>query len=136
MFIYAYIGMLFFGNVKRQLYIDSHANFETFGGALVVLTRVLTLDSWPGLMYDCMVQPPNCSPELGDCGTQVAPLYFYTFVVLIAIVMLNLLTAVIIEVGVVHLNRSLTCPFANRVDIEAERLSSILHSPPFSPAEL
>ena len=43
------------------------------------------------------LQPPDCEPDAGNCGTPAAIPYFLTFVLLITIIMLNLFTAVIIE---------------------------------------
>ena len=43
-------------------------------------------------------QPPDCYPDLGECGNHwvVIP-YVLSFVLLVAIIMLNLFTAVILE---------------------------------------
>lgn len=97
-FMYAYIGVLLFGTVKRQIAINEHANFEHFGTAALTLFRVATLDEWPYLMDDLGVQPPDCDKEKGECGNiGLSIVYFMTFIVIVAIIMLNLFTAVIVE---------------------------------------
>eukprot|EP00762_Andalucia_godoyi_P008681 ANDGO_00428.mRNA.1 Muscle calcium channel subunit alpha-1 len=96
-FTYAVLGVNFFVNVKYGVCLDRHANFETFGNALLTLMRMITGESWNCIMYDCMVQPPNCSHEEGNCGSPAAPLYFITFVVLGATILLNVFIAVILE---------------------------------------
>lgn len=78
--------------------IDDTANFDNFPFALLTLFRVATGDNWSDLMIACMIQPPDCSREEGDCGTYAAVPYFLSFVLLITIVLLNLFTAVVIEV--------------------------------------
>lgn len=96
-FIYAYIGVLVFGKVRINKGLNHHANFTRFWKALNVLLRVATNDDWLEMMNDCSATPPDCSRELGDCGSPVAQFYFSSFVALASIIMLNLFTAVIIE---------------------------------------
>lgn len=96
-FVYAYTGVLFFGTVKRGNHLNDHANFEKFPRAMLTLFRIATNDEWRGVMEDCMVQPPECSKDLDNCGSFLAIPFFITFVLLISIIMLNLFTAVIIE---------------------------------------
>ncbi|GMH39581.1 hypothetical protein BSKO_07479 [Bryopsis sp. KO-2023] len=96
-FVYAYTGVLFFGMVKRGLHLNDHANFEKFPKAMLTLFRIATNDEWKGVMEDCMVQPPHCDKDLGECGSALAVPFFISFVLLISIIMLNLFTAVIIE---------------------------------------
>jgi len=54
-YIYAVIGVQLFGNVKRGENLDRHANFETFGGALLTLFRMSTGESWNGIMHDALI---------------------------------------------------------------------------------
>lgn len=44
-----------------------------------------------------MLQPPDCDPALGECGSWVVYPYFISFVLIVSIIMLNLFTAVILE---------------------------------------
>ncbi|GIM03600.1 hypothetical protein Vretimale_8331, partial [Volvox reticuliferus] len=58
-FMWAYVGVLLFGRVRRDdlhSAINSAANFANFGNALSVLLRVATGDNWTDIMYGCMVQ--------------------------------------------------------------------------------
>jgi hypothetical protein len=96
-FIYSYIGVLVFGTTMRGFSLNEHANFESFQMAMLTLFRIATNDEWVGLMQDCSVQPPNCSMELGNCGSPAAYPFFITFVIIVSMIMLNLFTAVIIE---------------------------------------
>jgi len=96
-FIYAYIGVMLFSGVVPGENLNEHANFESFGMALLTLFRVATNDEWVGVMQDCMVSPPSCSRAEGNCGNRVAYLYFISFVIIVSIILLNLFTAVIIE---------------------------------------
>lgn len=43
------------------------------------------------------MQPPDCDPALGECGSWVVYPYFISFVLLVSMIMLNLFTAVILE---------------------------------------
>lgn len=96
-FVYAYMGVLFFGTVKRGAHLNDHANFESFPKAMLTLFRIATNDEWRGVMEECMVRPPHCSTKEENCGSLLAVPFFITFVLLISIIMLNLFTAVIIE---------------------------------------
>ena len=53
-FIYACLGMNLFGTVMRRDNINSHANFENFFSALLLLLRSSTGESWNLLMEDCL----------------------------------------------------------------------------------
>lgn len=56
-----------------------------------------TGDNWTGIMFDCMVMPPDCDKAAGTCGSYLAIPFFLSFVLLISVILLNLFTAVIIE---------------------------------------
>ena len=96
-FIYAVAGVQLFGKVVFQEEINEHANFTTFGNALLILFRMSTGEAWNVLMYECMIDEEPCSEEEGTCGSQIAPVYFVSFVILGAFVMLNLVIAVVLE---------------------------------------
>ncbi|KXZ54859.1 hypothetical protein GPECTOR_4g931 [Gonium pectorale] len=99
LFMYAYVGVILFGRVVHNdnRPINDSANFSNFLFALSALFRVATGDNWTDIMYGCMLQPPDCDRSSGNCGSWLAMPYFLTFFLLIAIIMLNLFTAVIIE---------------------------------------
>uniref|UniRef100_H2ZGK5 Ion transport domain-containing protein n=1 Tax=Ciona savignyi TaxID=51511 RepID=H2ZGK5_CIOSA len=93
---YAYAGVVLFGTVKYGENIDRHANFATAPLAVTVLFRIVTGEDWNKIMHDCMIQPPRCTPHHNywetDCGNKTAALvYFCSFYVIIAYIMLNLL---------------------------------------------
>ncbi|XP_041934301.1 sodium leak channel non-selective protein [Alosa sapidissima] len=100
---YAFAGVVLFGTVKYGENINRHANFSTAGKAITVLFRIVTGEDWNKIMHDCMVQPPFCTPDSlryweTDCGNYAGALiYFCSFYVIIAYIMLNLLVAIIVE---------------------------------------
>ncbi|KAG8137588.1 hypothetical protein E2320_004812 [Naja naja] len=100
---YAFAGVVLFGTVKYGENINRHANFSSAGKAITVLFRIVTGEDWNKIMHDCMVQPPFCTPDnrtywKTDCGNYAGALmYFCSFYVIIAYIMLNLLVAIIVE---------------------------------------
>ncbi|CAH6821576.1 Nalcn [Phodopus roborovskii] len=100
---YAFAGVVLFGTVKYGENINRHANFSSAGKAITVLFRIVTGEDWNKIMHDCMVQPPFCTPDeftywATDCGNYAGALmYFCSFYVIIAYIMLNLLVAIIVE---------------------------------------
>uniref|UniRef100_A0A8C1ANV7 Calcium channel, voltage-dependent, R type, alpha 1E subunit a n=1 Tax=Cyprinus carpio carpio TaxID=630221 RepID=A0A8C1ANV7_CYPCA len=55
-FIYAIIGMQVFGNIRLnpKSHINEHNNFKTFFGALMLLFRSATGESWQEIMLSCL----------------------------------------------------------------------------------
>nr|CAB3264197.1 sodium leak channel non-selective protein [Phallusia mammillata] len=99
---YAFAGVVMFGTVKYGENIDRHANFATAPLAVTVLFRIVTGEDWNKIMHDCMIQAPRCTHSDNywetDCGNYTAALiYFCSFYVIIAYIMLNLLVAIIVE---------------------------------------
>jgi hypothetical protein len=93
MFIYAVLGMQMFTFVMQNDGINNHANFETFGGAILLLFQVLTGDSWSGVMYGAMVDEDlGCDPTLvpSNCGSWLAMPYFVSYILIGSFVFLNL----------------------------------------------
>jgi len=101
MFIYAVLGMMLFTWVMRNDGLNAHANFETFGGALLLLFQVLTGDSWSGVMWGAMVDEDlGCDPHatpVSNCGTVLAMPYFVSFILIGSFVFLNLVVAIVLE---------------------------------------
>uniref|UniRef100_A0AAR2KXT7 Calcium channel, voltage-dependent, R type, alpha 1E subunit a n=1 Tax=Pygocentrus nattereri TaxID=42514 RepID=A0AAR2KXT7_PYGNA len=106
-FIYAIIGMQVFGNIKlnEETHINQHNNFKTFFGALMLLFRSATGESWQEIMLSCLggkkceADPsltPTAEPE-GGCGTEFAYFYFVSFIFFSSFLMLNLFVAVIMD---------------------------------------
>eukprot|EP00198_Chlamydomonas_reinhardtii_P001158 XP_001690493.1 voltage-gated Ca2+ channel, alpha subunit [Chlamydomonas reinhardtii] len=96
-FMYAYVGTFLFGKVVGGETLNRSVNFHDFFQSLLVLTRVATGDNWTGVMFDCMVMPPDCDRAEGNCGSYLAIPYFLSFFLIISVILLNLFTAVIIE---------------------------------------
>ncbi|XP_019734524.1 voltage-dependent R-type calcium channel subunit alpha-1E isoform X3 [Hippocampus comes] len=109
-FIYAIIGMQVFGNIKLndESHINQHNNFKTFFGALMLLFRSATGESWQEIMLSCLsgqecepdpsIGPFALSPDHeGGCGTDFAYCYFVSFIFFSSFLMLNLFVAVIMD---------------------------------------
>uniref|UniRef100_A0A4W5RY26 Voltage-dependent calcium channel type A subunit alpha-1 n=1 Tax=Hucho hucho TaxID=62062 RepID=A0A4W5RY26_9TELE len=109
-FIYAIIGMQVFGNIKLndENHINQHNNFKTFSGALMLLFRSATGESWQEIMLSCLggqecepdssMAPMTMSPDHeGGCGTDFAYCYFVSFIFFSSFLMLNLFVAVIMD---------------------------------------
>uniref|UniRef100_A0A8C1XL24 Calcium channel, voltage-dependent, R type, alpha 1E subunit a n=1 Tax=Cyprinus carpio TaxID=7962 RepID=A0A8C1XL24_CYPCA len=107
-FIYAIIGMQVFGNIRLnpKSHINEHNNFKTFFGALMLLFRSATGESWQEIMLSCLGEKEcekdeslNNSPTnvKKDCGTDFAYFYFVSFIFFSSFLMLNLFVAVIMD---------------------------------------
>uniref|UniRef100_A0ABM0M2J1 Sodium leak channel non-selective protein-like n=1 Tax=Saccoglossus kowalevskii TaxID=10224 RepID=A0ABM0M2J1_SACKO len=99
---YAFAGVVLFGTVKYGENLERHANFKTAPLAIAVLMRCITGEDWNKIMHDCMVSPPYCTmgPNYweSDCGNfGAALLYFCSFYIIIAYIVLNLLVGIIME---------------------------------------
>uniref|UniRef100_A0A8C7X9Z8 Voltage-dependent L-type calcium channel subunit alpha n=1 Tax=Oryzias sinensis TaxID=183150 RepID=A0A8C7X9Z8_9TELE len=105
-FIYAVIGMQMFGKIAlRDLsQINRNNNFQTFPQAVLLLFRCATGEAWQEIMLACS---PNRPCEKGstnenstaseDCGSQFAIIYFVSFYMLCAFLIINLFVAVIMD---------------------------------------
>ncbi|XP_077400385.1 voltage-dependent L-type calcium channel subunit alpha-1C isoform X8 [Vanacampus margaritifer] len=105
-FIYAVIGMQMFGKIALQDHtqINRNNNFQTFPQAVLLLFRCATGEAWQEIMLACKPYRPcekgstneNVStPE--DCGSQFAIIYFVSFYMLCAFLIINLFVAVIMD---------------------------------------
>ncbi len=82
--------------MKHQTSITAETNFETIWRSHLLLFRVLTLDEWRGLMYDCAVKAPHCSEDAGECGSPAAYVFFILFIVIAVFIVLHIIIAVIL----------------------------------------
>ena len=94
------IGVQLFYNVAHQDAFGRHANFEAFDTAFITLFRCITGDGWTPLMDEA--SRGLCRMEGEDhkhsCGGSIrAPVYFYTFTILGAFVVLNLFVVVMLD---------------------------------------
>jgi len=98
LFVYAVMGMNLFAKVKLGDNLGPHSNFRSFFGSLMLLFRMSTGESYNGVMHDCRIEEPACSNAIGDCGQPgIAEFYFLTFFVVSAMLMLNILVAIILD---------------------------------------
>ena len=80
--------------------MNTHANFESFGNALLLLFVCMTGDSWSAMMDDAMVtRAEGCDPSMvpTNCGSWVAMPYFISFLVIANFIFLNLVVAIVLE---------------------------------------
>jgi hypothetical protein len=110
-FIFAALGMNLFAHVKYGENLTEHANFNTFLESMLLLFRMSTGESYNGVMHDVSIAEPFCDPNAdsrtklltgedapGNCGNIVfAYIYFMLFFILSAMLMLNLLVAIILS---------------------------------------
>lgn len=63
LFIYGVLAVQFFGGVKLQHELNIHANFQTFGTAMLTLFRMSTGEDWNLIMFEA-AQPYSIT---NDC---------------------------------------------------------------------
>uniref|UniRef100_A0A3Q4GS15 Voltage-dependent L-type calcium channel subunit alpha n=1 Tax=Neolamprologus brichardi TaxID=32507 RepID=A0A3Q4GS15_NEOBR len=93
-FIYAVIGMQTFGKIAMQDYtqINRNNNFQTFPQAVLLLFRCATGEAWQEIMLS------DYEPgEEFSCGSNFAIVYFISFFMLCAFLIINLFVAVIMD---------------------------------------
>uniref|UniRef100_A0A669CSY2 Voltage-dependent L-type calcium channel subunit alpha n=1 Tax=Oreochromis niloticus TaxID=8128 RepID=A0A669CSY2_ORENI len=104
-FIYAVIGMQMFGKVAvdDDTHINRNCNFQTFFMAVLVLFRCATGEQWQEIMLAAL-PGRRCDPEADvepgeefTCGSNLAYLYFISFFMLCAYLIINLFIAVIMD---------------------------------------
>ncbi|XP_029456739.1 voltage-dependent L-type calcium channel subunit alpha-1D isoform X4 [Rhinatrema bivittatum] len=104
-FIYAVIGMQVFGKValRDNTQINRNNNFQTFFQAVLLLFRCATGEAWQDIMLACL-PGKLCDPdsdyhpgEENTCGSNFAIVYFITFYMLCAFLIINLFVAVIMD---------------------------------------
>ncbi|XP_036067985.1 calcium channel, voltage-dependent, L type, alpha 1D subunit, a isoform X1 [Oryzias melastigma] len=104
-FIYAVIGMQVFGKIAMVdgTQINRNNNFQTFPQAVLLLFRCATGEAWQDIMLACM-PGKLCDPESDynpgeemTCGSGFAIVYFITFYMLCAFLIINLFVAVIMD---------------------------------------
>jgi len=105
-FIYGVVGMQIFGRIALDDDTNIHRNnnFQSFGWAMLLLFRCSTGEAWQEIMLSCIKHPDvRCDENSDDagapggCGSNFAYIYFITFFVLCAFLVLNLFVAVIMD---------------------------------------
>jgi hypothetical protein len=113
MYIYSIIGMIYFGEVKRNSTMNDYINFESFTSAFITLFTVATVDSWNYTMIsfsyvlspanECVEQPTyrdyeaNGYKMMGCGNSQNTFAFFISFMFLVSLVFLKLFIAIILE---------------------------------------
>ncbi|KAM6468747.1 voltage-dependent L-type calcium channel subunit alpha-1F isoform 6-T7 [Liasis olivaceus] len=104
-FIYAVIGMQTFGKIAMQdnTAINRNNNFQTFPQAVLLLFRCATGEAWQEIML-ASLPGKRCDPESDfepgeefTCGSNFAIVYFISFFMLCAFLIINLFVAVIMD---------------------------------------
>ncbi|KAF1391159.1 hypothetical protein PFLUV_G00039030 [Perca fluviatilis] len=104
-FIYAVVGMQIFGKIALVdgTYVNRNNNFQTFLQAVLLLFRCATGEAWHEVMLACMYGK-KCDPksdylpgEEYTCGSNFAIIYFMSFYMLCAFLIINLFVAVIMD---------------------------------------
>ncbi|KAK6467194.1 voltage-dependent L-type calcium channel subunit alpha-1F-like [Huso huso] len=104
-FIYAVIGMQTFGKIAMQdgTQINRNNNFQTFQQAVLLLFRCATGEAWQEIMLASLPgkrSDPESDYEPGEeftCGSTFAIVYFISFFMLCAFLIINLFVAVIMD---------------------------------------
>ncbi|KAG7215977.1 hypothetical protein INR49_003498 [Caranx melampygus] len=104
-FIYAVIGMQTFGKVAidDDTHINRNCNFQTFFMAVLALFRCATGEQWQEIMLAAL-PGRRCDPESDtepgeefSCGSNLSYIYFISFFMLCAYLIINLFIAVIMD---------------------------------------
>ncbi|XP_055748789.1 voltage-dependent L-type calcium channel subunit alpha-1D-like isoform X4 [Salvelinus fontinalis] len=104
-FIYAVIGMQVFGKIAMVdgTRINHNNNFQTFPQAVLMLFRCATGEAWQEIMLACLPgklcdSESDYNPgEERTCGSGFAVIYFISFYMLCAFLIINLFVAVIMD---------------------------------------
>ncbi|KAJ8394798.1 hypothetical protein AAFF_G00041530 [Aldrovandia affinis] len=104
-FIYAVIGMQVFGKIAMVdgTHINRNNNFQTFPQAVLLLFRCATGEAWQEIMLACLpgklcdLESDYNPGEERTCGSSFAIIYFISFYMLCAFLIINLFVAVIMD---------------------------------------
>ncbi|XP_075364083.1 voltage-dependent R-type calcium channel subunit alpha-1E isoform X2 [Mycteria americana] len=127
-FIYAIIGMQVFGNIKldEESHINRHNNFRSFLGSLMLLFRSATGEAWQEIMLSCL-EGKGCEPdttatsgqnENERCGTDLAYVYFVSFIFFCSFLRLVLMNMPVAEDMTVHFTSTLMALIRTALDIK------------------
>jgi hypothetical protein len=113
MYIYSIIGMIYFGEQKRNSSMNDYINFESFTSAFITLFTVATVDSWNFTIISfsyvkspsnqCIEHPTyedykNNDFKMMGCGSPpITNAFFISFMFLVSLVFLKLFIAIILE---------------------------------------
>ncbi|TNV88156.1 hypothetical protein FGO68_gene6076 [Halteria grandinella] len=113
LYIYSIIGMIYFGEVKRNGNMIDYIGFENFTSAFITLFTVATIDSWfqttsaftfgKSAWNHCVENPSyedyvqNGYQTVGCGGSASAYIFFISFFFMVGLVFLKLFIAIILE---------------------------------------
>jgi len=117
--IFAVLGQFLFAKVmlpdksKLQQYVglDIHANFQSFGEALLTLVRMSTGEAWNEIMWSCtrrrsiLYQCQETEQDYAsikangplECGPNFSIAYYVTFVIAGVFIMMNMFISIILD---------------------------------------
>jgi len=87
-FIMAVLGNTLFNRVVTGDVVSDWKNFTNFHQSFSLLFSISTGEDWNRIMFDCI--------DTGAGGSNLAPLFFLTFILVVTHIMLNLFVLVII----------------------------------------
>lgn len=121
-FIFAILGTNMFHNIMFKQHYNEYANFRSFDNSLLLLLRCVTGEGWNLIMVDLAedaYQGVQCIPQqtfddwavegIMGCGSRFSHVFFFTFVVLSQMVLINLFIAFVLQAYLTsyHENHSL-----------------------------
>jgi hypothetical protein len=95
-FLFAVLGVFFFDKVGHTGPLNDHVNFDHIGNALITLYIATTTEGWADIADALNLREPDCSNARGDCGSWVAYPYMIIFMIVMALILMNLLVTVVL----------------------------------------
>ncbi|CAD8106039.1 unnamed protein product [Paramecium primaurelia] len=97
MVVYAFYGVMLYGNIDKGEVINDLINFSNFWLAMLTLFKCVSGDDFRSIMNDCMHHNPYCSEDPKYCGSPYAQIYFISFMLISNYTFLNLFVLAMIE---------------------------------------
>jgi hypothetical protein len=119
-FVYAVCGVQLYGTIAFQGKLNDQANFRSVANAMLLLLRFMTGEDWNSFMHGLMVEreipcdfnpvydetspwclheshDPNCR-EINGCEADASAfVYFFSFIIIVSLVILNMFVAVVLQ---------------------------------------
>ena len=97
-FNFGVVGVSMFKNVKENNNLNRHEHFRTLPAAILILYQIATTETWTDVMEGTRIKPPDCEPELNNCGHGIGSIIYFSLALIIcSFVFLNLVIFVVIE---------------------------------------
>ena len=112
LFIYAALGMNQFGGIVEGEFLTEKDNFQNVGTAMIYLFRCSTGEDWNKVMHELSKANDGSGNCIDDqdfevftrnegvykgCGNEFSFVYFFSFLVILAWLIINLAVAAVIE---------------------------------------